>query len=294
MHALKASEFFHRQSTHISEQVQARVWSACPQPDLQISVIEFANQTPLRFTAENDHQQLQFSCQLAGEVEVRYGRQQLAIGRGSLLIGFAPEQRFELQVAPEARSIELRISLECLQALVGDEYADAMHRLKHRGVLHPNGYKFQTQQAAANLANLVAEREPSTLRIYAATLEFLASQLQSCADQAQSSIPMRMRRQLHQARERLLADLSAPPTIAELAMETGLNQLKLKKGFKQQFGDSIYRFFLMHRMERARELLHDHSVTDAAIILGYSNISHFSNAFRKQFGVLPGEMKRSF
>jgi len=294
MDALKASEFFHRQSTHIAAQVQARVWSACPQADLQISVIEFANQAPLRFTAENDHQQLQFSCQLAGEVEVQYGRQQLALDRGSLLISFAPAQRFELNVAPGACSVELKISPERLQALVGDEYSDVMHRLNHSNGLHPNGYHLQAQQAAVNLARLVAEGEVSTLRIYAATLEFLAWQLQGCAEQAQSNIPVRMRRQLHQAREHLLADLSAPPTIAELALETGLNQLKLKKGFKQVFGDSIYAFFLKHRMERARELLHDNSVTDTAVMLGYSNISHFSNAFRKQFGVLPGEMKRNF
>lgn len=294
MDALKASEFFHRQSNHISEQAQANVWSACLQDDLQISVIEFANQTPLRFTAENDHQQLQFSCQLAGEVEVQYERQQLALDPGCLLIGFAPGWRFGLNVAPGARSVELKISPERLQSLVGDEYEDAMRRLNRCGVLHPNGYHLQTQQAAKNLAALVAEEGTSTLHLYAATLEFLAWQLQGCAEQAQSSIPVRMRRQLHWARECLLADLSAPPTIAELALETGLNQLKLKKGFKQLFGYSIYAFFLKHRMERAKELLHDNSVTDTAIMLGYSNISHFSNAFRKQFSVLPSEMKRSF
>lgn len=53
------------------------------------------------------------------------------------------------------------------------------------------------------------------------------------------------------ARDRLLLDLSAPPTIAELAREIGLNQLKLKQGFKTLFGTSIYALFQRHRMERA-------------------------------------------
>lgn len=86
---------------------------------------------------------------------------------------------------------------------------------------------------------------------------------------------------------------SAPPTIAELAMEVGLNQLKLKRGFRSLFGMGVYSLFQRHRMERARELLYHYNVTETALMLGYSNISHFSTAFRKQFGVLPGEARKN-
>lgn len=34
------------------------------------------------------------------------------------------------------------------------------------------------------------------------------------------------------------------------------------------------------------------TVTEVALDLGYSNISHFAAAFRKQFGINPGQMKR--
>jgi len=105
-------------------------------------------------------------------------------------------------------------------------------------------------------------------------------------------IPLRERKLLVAARDRLLRDLDAPPTIAELARETGLNQLKLKRGFKQIFGSSIYALFQRERMDRARQLLQDHDVTETAMLLGYSNVSHFSSAFRKQFGVLPREARR--
>lgn len=105
-------------------------------------------------------------------------------------------------------------------------------------------------------------------------------------------MPLRERKRLLAARERLLEDLSAPPTITELAKEVGLNQLKLKRGFRLMFGMGIYSLFQCHRMERARELLCHHNVTETALILGYSNISHFSAAFRKQFGVLPSEVRK--
>jgi AraC family transcriptional regulator len=73
----------------------------------------------------------------------------------------------------------------------------------------------------------------------------------------------------------------------------GLNQLKLKRGFRSLFGMGVYSLFQRHRMERARELLSHHNVTETALMLGYSNISHFSAAFRKQFGVLPGEARKT-
>ena len=51
---------------------------------------------------------------------------------------------------------------------------------------------------------------------------------------------------------------------------------------------------LNRRMEHACELLSvpDAQVKDIAGLVGYSNISHFSDAFRKKFGCTPSEYKR--
>ena len=52
---------------------------------------------------------------------------------------------------------------------------------------------------------------------------------------------------------------------------------------------------LNRRMEHACELLSapDAQVKDIAGLVGYSNISHFSDTFRKKFGCTPSEYKRS-
>jgi len=104
----------------------------------------------------------------------------------------------------------------------------------------------------------------------------------------------REQRLLWQAREQLLSDLSRPPTIEQLARESGLNALKIKRGFKALFGTTVYGLFQRERMQRVWLLLQHRSVTETALMLGYSNISHFSATFRKQFGVLPSEIKRGF
>lgn len=107
-----------------------------------------------------------------------------------------------------------------------------------------------------------------------------------------NSIPLREQKLLLQARERLLLDLSNPPTIAELSREVGLNQLKLKTGFKIFFGNSIYAMFLEERMKQARQLLKTHNVMETALILGYSNVSHFSKAFKQHYAMTPGQYRK--
>lgn len=103
-----------------------------------------------------------------------------------------------------------------------------------------------------------------------------------------------LRRQLLHARDLLLADLSAAPSIPALAHEAGLSAPSLTRGFKKLFGTSPYKLFQRERMHAAHHRLSigRASVTTVAADLGYINLSHFSAAFRKEFGVLPNKMNR--
>lgn len=99
-------------------------------------------------------------------------------------------------------------------------------------------------------------------------------------------------KRFYRARDRLLADLSCAPNLMELAKEVGLSISTLTRGFRKFFGNSPYRIFQQERMRvaRLRLLSEDISVTSLAIDLGYTNVGHFSNAFRQQFGVLPSAL----
>lgn len=151
----------------------------------------------------------------------------------------------------------------------------------------------KTLRSAINIAALLAQSPHKRLLLHAATLDYLHWQLaafQIC-NEGKSPSP-RERRQLEDARTLLLQDPSTPPTIAELARAVGMNQCKLKAGFKQLFGNSIYALFQEERMNNALRLLQTHNVTETAVILGYTNISHFSAAFQKQFGCLPSRARQ--
>lgn len=89
-------------------------------------------------------------------------------------------------------------------------------------------------------------------------------------------------------------NFSEPLTIAELARKSFMSESRLRQMFRQQYGITIYQYVLNCRMEKARELIEsgNYQVKDAAGMVGYSNISHFSEAFRKKFGYTPSQYKR--
>ncbi len=94
------------------------------------------------------------------------------------------------------------------------------------------------------------------------------------------------------AREILLQHISEPLTIKALSRKAAINECYLKKGFKEMYGTTIFDFFQSQRMEHAKYLLYEKSlsVTDVSSLLGYSSISHFSTAFKKHTGLKPCEL----
>lgn len=102
----------------------------------------------------------------------------------------------------------------------------------------------------------------------------------------------RSREGIHQAREILLQHIGDPITIKELSRKVAMNECYLKKGFKEIFGTTIFDFYQQQRMEHAKYLLYEKSlsVTDVSALLGYSSISHFSAAFKKHTGLKPCDL----
>ncbi|MCG7384947.1 AraC family transcriptional regulator [Paenibacillus sp. ACRRY] len=84
------------------------------------------------------------------------------------------------------------------------------------------------------------------------------------------------------------------PTIPDLVRPAMMNEHKLKRAFKQQFGISIHAYIIQKRMEKAYELLHSGkvNVTEAAQRVGYVNSSYFISRFRQMYGYNPGILKK--
>ncbi|WP_394758450.1 helix-turn-helix transcriptional regulator [Flavobacterium sp.] len=94
---------------------------------------------------------------------------------------------------------------------------------------------------------------------------------------------------IKKAKEIIIANMAEPPGLQELADEIGLNLKKLKMGFKQIYGDTVYGFLFDHKMEHARKLLDSgsYNVNEVGLKIGYSTGSHFIAAFKKKFATTP-------
>lgn len=94
---------------------------------------------------------------------------------------------------------------------------------------------------------------------------------------------------IRKAKDIVIARMSEPPSLQELANEIGLNLKKLKEGFKQVYGNTVYSFLFDYKMDFARKLLEKNqlNVNEIGLQVGYSTSSHFIAAFKKKYGTTP-------
>ncbi|RYD81898.1 MAG: AraC family transcriptional regulator [Sphingobacteriales bacterium] len=95
------------------------------------------------------------------------------------------------------------------------------------------------------------------------------------------------------ARDYLIQHLDLPPSLHELSRIAGINEFKLKRGFKESFNNTVFGYLADYRLEMAKDslLAVDKSPSQLAFDLGYSSLQHFSSAFKKKFGMSPREVK---
>lgn len=94
------------------------------------------------------------------------------------------------------------------------------------------------------------------------------------------------------AAEVLVNNLEDPPDITTLAHSVGLSRSKLHRCFRSVYGTSPFEYLRDHRLQTAMLLLQDGdiNVTEAALRVGYTNLSYFAKAFKAMFGVVPGKI----
>lgn len=100
---------------------------------------------------------------------------------------------------------------------------------------------------------------------------------------------------IYKIKEQLLAHLDKPPLINELATYAGMSSTKLKRLFRQIFGDSIFSYYQHFRMVEAARLLRAEklSVSDVGYRLGFTNLSHFARVFNDHWGMKPKRYSRA-
>jgi len=121
---------------------------------------------------------------------------------------------------------------------------------------------------------------------FAAEFFFLASDGEELCSRAQRVAAERVAR----VKEILLQDLANPPSLEALGRQVACSHCYLSRTFTGETGLTISQWLRRARLERAAELLRVRkcNVTEAALEVGYSSLSHFSAAFHQMYGCCPG------
>ena len=134
------------------------------------------------------------------------------------------------------------------------------------------------------------------------SIELLVCCAESCerAEQAGKTQPQFLKspadkEKILAARDLVNARIDTPPSLSEIARAIGLNEYKLKRGFKETFNTTVFGYLTAQRLQLARRYLLDTQKTAAEIAfeLGYSTPQHFNNAFKKHFGHTPQSVRKN-
>ncbi len=150
--------------------------------------------------------------------------------------------------------------------------------------------------AMNSLENIQLTSDLKRLYLESKTLELIALFFEQLNKHNNNklSLSQREHNQILEAKNILDSNIEQPPTIAVLSQKVGLNEYKLRNAFKELFNNTIYGYVQKQRMIIAKKLIEkdELSVSEAGYKIGYSNLSHFARAVKKEFGISPSELKK--
>ncbi len=226
------------------------------------------------------------------------GRYALDILEENSLLLYNPQRDLpiNLQLNPNAWLVSVLISIKKFHSLFSQE-ADYITFLSHDnkdkkyykdGKISPSMAIVLTQLIHYNLNSSIKNLYFKGKAYELLSLYFNRSEdanIEQCPFLVDETNVIKIRK----AKDIIISRMAEPPGLQELSEEIGLNLKKLKEGFKQIYGDSVYSFLFDYKMEVARKLLEsgEHNVNEVGLKVGYSTSSHFIAAFKKKYGTTP-------
>ena len=247
-----------------------------------------------------DNSFIQFHFNVKGESKFLFndGNYELPLPEENSLLLYNPQRDLPLNVslAPESWLISLVISIKKFHALFSQE-ADYITFLSSDNKDKKYYKDAQISPSMAVVLNQLMNFNltPSIKNLYfkAKAFELLSLYFNKAENPDLEQCPFLSDeeniKRIRKAKDIVIARMAEPPSLQELSDEIGLSLKKLKEGFKQIYGDSVYSFLFDYKMEYARKLLEtgEYNVNEVGLKVGYSTASHFIAGFKKKFGTTP-------
>lgn len=133
----------------------------------------------------------------------------------------------------------------------------------------------------------------SLVHLKSYVLNFLASFISAVENRTASDTISKINHQdvkkLFEIRHILTTEFTSHHEIKTLAANAAMSERKLQSLFKEVFGITIYQYALKVKMEEAKKMIETrkYTISEVGYKIGYSNLSHFTAAFKKHVGINP-------
>lgn len=163
---------------------------------------------------------------------------------------------------------------------------------------HNPAIGFLLQTCIASVLSCHYETSLKKLFLFSKVAEMVVLQLESFKEEADGKHSWIKsdydKERIWYAKDYLLKHIANPPSLKQLARVSGINEFKLKKGFKELFHQTVYEYLSDVRLEIGKNDLLEKkkSISQVAFELGYSSLQHFSNSFKRKFGISPSQLRQ--
>lgn len=247
---------------------------------------------------DSDYIQFHYCVKGASKFVFHEGRYVLNILEENSLLLYNPQRDLpiNLQVSPHSWMVSILISIKKFHGLFSQEadYISFLNEDNKDKKYYKDGKITPSMAIVLNqLINYNLNKSIKDLYFKGKAYELLSLYFNRSEDANIEQCPFLVDEtnviKIRKAKDIIITRMAEPPSLQELADEIGLTLKKLKEGFKQIYGDSVFSFLLDYKMEVARKLLEsgENNVNEVGLKVGYSTSSHFIAAFKKKYGTTP-------
>lgn len=270
------------------------------EPD--ITLIRFQNDSAEVLNVEKKVKlgliQFHFNLKGAGKFVFNQGTYALDLNEEKALLLYNPQKDLPIQmdVQPHSWIITILISIKKLHTLFSSEAEHIPFLSAENAEKKYYGEEDISPSMAIVLNQIFHYNQNSSIKnlyLKGKSYELLSLFFNSNEDPNAENCPFLVDEEnvlkIKKAKEIIIDQMAEPPGLQDLADQVGISLKKLKVGFKQIYGDTVYSFLFDYKMEFARKLLDSgsYNVNEVGLKIGYSTSSHFIAAFKKKYGTTP-------
>lgn len=260
---------------------------------------------PQRIEIISDHPFIEIDFLLNGTKEVYIGNQATKYKENTYNISFYPEKTYEILPLGDINSektlewVSIQLTKEYFLGLVGvdnllfQQFTQKVEKNKY-GTLYENPQALETEiktvlhdiiacESVGVLKNLFVRSE--ILKILVLLFQRMASYEYS----EETDIKPYDIEKLHLFKQYVQNNYMNDHTLPELSIIAGVNEFKLKRGFKKLFGQTVFGYVNDLKMQKAREMLQssEKSINEISSFCGYTYPQSFITAFKKKYHITP-------